>query len=257
MYFMFQHSRHLTIQSIIYFMILIFSIIFSATVVFAAHPLITDDTGTQGMRNFQIEIHGEYSKDNGDKELEFTSILCIGIRDNTDIAISIPYLILNPEEGAREDGLGDITLEIKWRIYERDDISIALKPGITLDTGDENRGLGDGEPSYSIVFIGTNEINDYVAMYLNIGYTKNRKELRNMWQYSFAGEYSLTESLKIVGDIGGETNPDRSSHIHPLFLLGGIVYNINEDFDIDFGIKTGLNKTEVDYAILTGIALRF
>ena len=134
-------------------------------------------------------------------------------------------------------------------------LSLALKPGITFNTGDEDKGLGDGKSSYGIVFITTKEI-DALALHFNVGYTKNRKELRDVWHYSFAGEYSLTEKLKAVGNIGGETNPDRTANTHPLFLLGGIIYNIREYVDIDVGIKTGLNKAETDYAILTGIAFR-
>jgi len=29
----------------------------------AAHPLITDDTGTQGKGNFQLEFNGQYDRD--------------------------------------------------------------------------------------------------------------------------------------------------------------------------------------------------
>ena len=35
------------------------------TSLYAAHPLITDDTGTQGKGRFQLELNGEYSFDKG------------------------------------------------------------------------------------------------------------------------------------------------------------------------------------------------
>ena len=243
-------------QGLMYSLLSAIYLLCISTNAFAAHPLITDDTGTQGAGKFQIEVNGEYSDNNGEKTTEVAVTLSAGISDNIDVVASMPYLFLNPEEDSNEDGFGDAGVEIKWRIYEKEGISFALKPGITFNTGDEDKGLGDGKPSYGIVFITTKEM-DALALHFNVGYTRNRKELRDIWHYSFAGEYSFTEKLKAVGNIGGETNPDRTSSTHPLFLLGGLIYNIRENVDIDIGIKTGLNKAETDYAILTGIAFRF
>ncbi len=45
--------------------------------------------------------------------------------------------------------------------------------------------------------------------------------------------------------------------LHPLFLLGGMLYKINENFSVDLGLKTGLNKAEADYAVLAGTIVDF
>ena len=42
-----------------------------------------------------------------------------------------------------------------------------------------------------------------------------------------------------------------------MLILGGLIYSVSENFDLDFGVKFGLNKPETDFAILAGIALRF
>ncbi len=208
---------------------------------FAAHPLITDDTGTQGKGRFQFELNGGYSNDNGNKETEVNTILSAGLRDNIDLVITAPYLFQNIEDGSSEDGISDIGIEMKWRFYEKDGLSFALKPGIILPTGNENKGLGDGKTSYSLFFIATKEI-EPLTIDLNLGYIKNRKDLRDIWHYSLAGEYRVTKPLRIVANIGGETNPDKESDINPAFLLGGIIYSVNENFDVDCGIKAGLPK---------------
>ena len=54
-----------------------------------------------------------------------------------------------------------------------------------------------------------------------------------------------------------ERNPDKTSNLDPAFILGGLIYSISKNFDVDFGIRGGLNKPETDYAILAGIAWRF
>ena len=126
---------------------------------------------------------------------------------------------------------------------------------MTLPTGDEEE-LGEGKATYSLFLITTKELEPF-TLHLNLGYIANRKEVRDIWHFCMAGEYAATKRLKIVGNIGGETNPDSASSVHPLFVLGGLIYKLTDSFDIDFGVKAGLNKAEADYTLLAGIAFRF
>ena len=227
---------------------------------YAAHPLITDDTGTQGTGKFQVEVNAEHASDSGNTETALGATLSAGLLDNVDIVIGTPYIFLREKDEtghwSRENGISDLSLAVKWRFYEHEGLSFALKPGVTLATGDEDKGLGDGKPTYSLFFITTKELEPF-TLHLNLGYIANRKEVRDIWHYSLAAEYAATKSLKIVGNVGGETNPDRESNTHPLFALGGLIYKVTDSFDIDFGVKAGLNKAEADYTLLAGIAFRF
>ncbi|MDP3259340.1 MAG: transporter [Thermodesulfovibrionales bacterium] len=245
-------------------------------VAFAAHPLITDDTGTQGKGKFQIEVNSEFSYDKETKEgvteketgSEVAAALSYGVIDNVDIVLGLP----NQWKKSTEDstvtsdvsGVSDMSLEVKWRFFDKGGLSFALKPGITLPTGDENKGLGNGRASYGLTFITTKEMDPW-AFHFNLGYTHNEYKLqedkdanrRNIWHVSFASEVELVKDLKAVANIGMERNPDKSSNIDPAFILGGLIYSISKNFDVDFGIRGGLNKPETDYAILAGIAWRF
>jgi Putative MetA-pathway of phenol degradation len=226
---------------------------------FAAHPLITDDAGTQGAGKMQLEINGEYANDNGNSESTLGVTLSAGVRDTVDIVLGVPYVFSSGKDDAgnhvHENGLSDISLELKWRVYEKDGLILALKPGVAVDTGDEEQGRGDGKPSYSFFLIATRELAPF-TVHLNLGYIKNRRELRDIWHYSLAGEFEAGEALKLVANIGGETNNDRSSAVSPIFLLGGIIYSVRESLDIDFGVKTGLNKAKPDYAVLAGMSMK-
>jgi len=226
----------------------------------AAHPLITDDTGTQGSGKLQLEVNGEYANDNGNSETTLGVTLSAGVRDTVDIVLGVPYVFITEKDDAgdrvHENGLSDMSLELKWRFYEKDGLSFALKPGFTLDTGDEEKEVGDGRPAYHLFFITTKELEPF-TLHLNLGYIKNPKELRDIWHYSLAGEFEAGKALKVVANIGGETNADRSSAVSPIFLLGGIIYSVRENLDIDFGVKTGLNKAEPDYTVLAGLSMRF
>lgn len=243
---------------------------------FAAHPLITDDTGTQGKGKFQLEVNGEFNHDRETEEGittketrgEVVTALSYGITDNIDVVLGTPYQWFKIKEDgevtSKENGISDISLELKWRFFEKDGLSFALKPGITLPTGDEEKGLGNGRASYGLIFITTKEMDPW-AFHLNLGYTHNEYKLqedkdanrRNIWQVSLASEVEVVKNLKAVANIGMERNPDKSSNTHPAFILGGVIYSITENFDVDLGVKGGLNKPETDLTILAGIAMRF
>lgn len=237
-----------------------------STQAYAAHPLITDDTGTQGRGKHQLEVNAEYGRDKDDgvttKTTQFASTLTYGISDPLDIILGIPYQHNRIEDAGmvtKGDGISDLCLEAKWRFYEKDGLGLALKPGVTLPTGDNDKGLGAGKVTYHLFFIATKEIKPW-AFHLNLGYTRNENkndETKDLWHASLASTVDVIKDLKIVGNIGIETNADRNATVHPAFILGGLIYSISENLDMDFGVKAGMNRAEPDYTLLAGITLRF
>ncbi len=236
-----------------------------------AHPLITDDTGTQGKGKFQLEVNSEFNYDKEREERvttketggEVAAILSYGMVDNLDIAIGVPYQWLTVEEDgdvtSKKDRINEMSLELKWRFYEQSGLSLALKPRIALPIGADEKGSGAGEATFGLYFITTKEIEIW-AFHLNLGYVRNKNkpdERRDIWHASLAGEVGAFRSLKVVANIGVERNPYKTSGTHPAFILGGLIYALLDNVDIDFGVKGGLNKPETDYSILAGIALRF
>ncbi|MBI5098407.1 MAG: transporter [Nitrospirae bacterium] len=243
---------------------------------FAAHPLITDDTGSQGKGKLLIEMNSKFThnKETEDDVIiketggEVAAILSYGIADSADVVIGLPYQWSRVKEDGDitfdEEGVSDISLEIKWRFFERDGLSLALKPGLTLPTGDEEKGLCNGRTSYGLTLITTKEIEPW-AFHLNVAYTHNEYKLeededanrKNIWHASLATEVEVVKNLRLVANTGMERNADKESHTHPAFILGGLIYSVSEGLDVDFGVKAGINKSETDYTILAGLARRF
>lgn len=243
---------------------------------FAAHPLITDDTGTQGQGKFQLEVNGEYGHDrenlDGVETIEnsagLESVLSAGLTDTIDLVVAVPWAWSRvKEDGAvvsDDNGLSDVGLELKWRFLEYKGFSLAVKPGLTFPSGNENRGLGNGKLSYGASMIATQEL-DPVTLHLNLSYTHNEFKLdldkesnrRDIWHASLAATFQVLEDLQLVANVGMESNGDRGSHTWPAFVLGGAIYSLTENLDIDLGVKGGLNKQEPDLAFLAGVAWRF
>jgi long-subunit fatty acid transport protein len=233
---------------------------------FASHPLITDDTGTQGKGKFQLEVNGGYGHDEDDgvttKTTQISTTLAYGLSDAMDLMIGLPYDHTRIEDSGtviNQDGISDTSLEMKWRFFDKDGLSFALKPGMTFPTGDDQKGLGSGRMTYHLFFIGTKEIKPW-AFYLNLGYIRNENTLdenRDLWHASLASTVEVTTNLKLVGNIGLERSTRRNLNIPNAFILGGVIYSLSENFDIDFGVKGGLTKPEEDYTLLVGLTWRF
>jgi hypothetical protein len=237
----------------------------------AAHPLITDDTGTQGKGKFQLEMNGQYDWDKDDTEDvsvrstggQVAATLSYGIAENVDLVLSLPYLWGKAEVNEitlyDEHGIGDAVLETKLRLFEKNGFSMALKPGISFPTGNDEKGLGAGQLGGHLFMIASQELGSW-AFYGNMGYIRNENkvdERKDIWHASFAATWEAIKNLKLVANVGIERNPDEDANNDPAFLIGGVIYSINENFDVDLGVKCGLSTSETDFSLLAGVAFRF
>lgn len=241
-----------------------------------AGPLITDDTGTIGKGKFQFELKGEYTKDKTDIEdltLKFKSStiqtnLTYGIVDTLDLVFGIPYqkneIKANDEIVSKENGLSDLSFEMKWRFYEtKDNWSFALKPALTLPTGKAEKGLGTGRPSYALTFITTKSM-EPLLIHFNLGYAyidyklqEDKDSLRkSILKASSALEYYFLSNLKAVTEVGIYTNSEKGSKTHPAFVTGGLVYIPKESLELSLCVRGPLNKVEKDLSIIAGLTLK-
>ncbi|MFH1080652.1 MAG: transporter [Pseudomonadota bacterium] len=250
----------------------VIGVLMMTTAAFAGHPLVTDDTGTQGKGKGQVEIGLSFYHDkNKPNEVttdkteggEISFALTVGLTEKLDIVLGIPYSWYSQDQNdtriARETGMGDITFDAKWRFFEKEGWSLALKPGITLPSGNEDKGLGAGRTAYRMFLVGTKELEPF-AVHVNAGYIRNEnnsEERKDIWHASVACEFEVIKDLKLMANVGMERNPDPASDNHPAFALGGISYNVSEKITLDAGIKYGLTSTETDWVYLAGLTIRF
>jgi hypothetical protein len=247
------------------------TVLFVPAATWAAHPLITDDAGTQGKGKFQLEVNGQYDSDketvNG-VSVKSTggqtgATLSYGVIENADLVLNLPYVWGKvTEDGVSvhdEKGLSDISFEVKWRFFEKDGISFGLKPGISLPTGDDEKGLGAGKTGYHVFLISSKEAAPW-AFHANLGYIRNENkadEEKNLWHASLATTYEVVKDLKLVVNVGIEHNADKAVDNDPAFLIGGMIYSIAENIDLDVGVKYGLSSSETDVSFMAGAAFRF
>ncbi|MEK6744455.1 MAG: transporter [Nitrospirota bacterium] len=237
----------------------------------AMHPLITDDDGTQGKGKYQFEVNASYGKDRiADAGSTVRTVgsglvanLTYGAAEALDVFVETPYAWWRAKTDGdvlgSERGIADVSVGAKWRFFEKDGLCFAVKPAITIPTGDENKELGTGKAGYGVYLIATKEF-EPAALFLNLGYIKNENkagEEKDIWHVSLAGTYEVVKHLKLAANMGMEKNRDKAIDKDPAFGLVGVIYGVNDDLDLSFGVKRGLNDAETDLTLLAGVTMRF
>lgn len=238
----------------------------------AAHPLVTDDTGTQGDRRYALELNGEVGRDRSpgalDEGGELAAIVSIGAGDRVDLVVGFPLAWSRSRLGdtvlSQAGGPSDATLELKWRFLEVGDFSLALKPGLNLPTGDPARGLGTGRPGLALTLIASQTVGP-VSLHLNGGYARVDHELaedaansrHDVWSANAAVAARLLPGLQVVANVGTESPGSVDEKRWPAFLMAGAIWSLQEDLDVDLGARFALNEPDTDMVLLAGAAYRF
>ncbi|MFH0948300.1 MAG: hypothetical protein V1833_04800 [Elusimicrobiota bacterium] len=201
------------------FMIVFCILFFTYSVVFAAHPLTTDDIGIVEIGKYELEV----GYDNCKRESELRNHSCgislkHGITEKMDVGISFPYQI----EPKPEEPFGTTTLGFKF---------LLLKDIFALTVNNE---LGSSE--YFINGIFTREVQS-ITIHANIGYAVSGDEnTEGEIIHSSAFEYPLSK-IDLVGEIIGEK-------IGFLNYLLGVRYKVADISSLNFAYGNGFRKTD-------------
>jgi hypothetical protein len=232
----------------------------------AAHPLITEDAYTLGEGVAQMEIGFEHARfDQSDAEGRVNEArlgLSYGVREDVDLVLSAPYLDtreLSTDGVKRTHGLADVSLEVKWRFWEDDFAKIALKPGLTVPSGNFREGLGTGQVVPSIFLVSTFERDAWIWN-IHVGYVRNENrvdERRDLFHVSGSVIYQMTPQLQWALDLSADSNADKEDGTFPAVALAAVIYSPTDRVDLDLGMKAGLNSAADAYGLLAGVTFRW
>jgi len=244
-----------------YVILFLLPVMFAASQSRAAHPLITEDTGTQGKGRWQLELNGERTSDstggNSTRGTQLNGTLSYGLIDTLDLQLTQSHLRQRGTTGNASGGL-DMAIDAKWRFYSNGPMSLGLKPGVTLPTGHDERGLGSGRATYGSLLILSYEPEGW-AFHSHVGYRHNRNTAGNrvaLKHASAALTYAATPSLRLVVDVAADTNPDPTSTRTLRQLVLGGIYKLTDSIDLDAGFRRG-NDPATDRAVLMGATFRW
>jgi hypothetical protein len=232
-------------------------LLFFSRHVYSAHPLLTEDTGTQGKGGWQLEVNGERQKDPQPssedtpviRALQSGTTLSYGVTDTIDFKVDVPYV--------RHEGILDVAVGFKWRFYEKDQLSFGTVFGVFLPTGDETKGLGTGKTNAGIAGIASWQ-GERWEFHTHAGLRSNQNVIgQRDWlgHFSAAAMYRVWQPFRVLVDVGWDSNPQAESGAFRNTVVG-FIWSVTKDFDLDAGIRRG-NDAAVDSAILFGLTLRW
>jgi len=228
---------------------------------YPAHPLVSDDTGTQGNANWQFEFNAEETsiqEENGRHQL-WNATLTRGFGEHVDLYVNTPYTHLQTRTDENGAGIGDVEIGMKWRFVERGPLSLALKPKVTMPTGNDSRGLGTGRVGTGATLLAQADVARF-SLLANAGlaYQPNRQgDLTSVWAVSGAALYKATDRLQLVVDVGMSRNTESTAGANPAFVLAGAIYSPTRWLDLDVGYRRGLNDQTYRHSVMGGMTARW
>jgi hypothetical protein len=231
-----------------------------ASPAFAAHPMISEDTGTQGTGRFELELGFAGTHEGDTRSYEYGPQLSYGLVPTLDLIVRPVWLDVRQTTdtgSAHQTGIGDTALDFKWRFRSGDPVSLGVRAGVGLVTGDSARGLSVGSTTYHAVLIATANTAPF-SFDANVGYATNPVdgERRGLWYISGAAVWSVNERLRFTFELADFTNPAQSDTAwQPVTRIGAIA-TVTPWLDVDVGYQMRLEHGSVSIA-LAGATLRW
>jgi hypothetical protein len=117
-------------------------------------PLLTDDPGTPGNRNWEINISSTQFCTNTERELQGPLLdINYGLGDRIQLKYQVPYVFDSDNGAPFKGGVGNSLLGVKWRFYQQSSEKgwhISTYPQLELNnpTDSYGRGMVDKGPRF-------------------------------------------------------------------------------------------------------------
>ncbi len=193
----------------------------------AGPPLETDDPDTPGPNNWEINVSSmlETRRDSW----EFTPLFDInyGAGGRIQLKLKPRAVVLDePRAGARA-GAGNIQLGVKWRFLDQAShgLSMSVYPQADFNPPGRSvkRGLVDDGHEFILPLQVLRAVG-HTRVYAEAGYNWREKQT-DEWVFGLAAEHSLSQKLRLVGELRDITERDFADH--ELFFNAGFKWSFS------------------------------
>lgn len=241
----------------------LFAVLAMAPAAYAAHPLQTEDTGTQGTGNVELENGLLWSRSAGNRLFSYQPQFSWGLSSSFDLIVQPSWLSSQDSGSPAQRGRGDTNLDIKWRFAAAQPWSLALRAGLTLPTSTNNGtgalGLPDGRYGSHALLAVTWDAAVF-TMHANLGLALNPQgsgARARVATASAAMMWVLTERIALTLDCGQSSNPDPRRTAWEGSTLAGVIYSVQPGLDVDLGYQTSWRAAQPSHQWLLGLTYRF
>jgi hypothetical protein len=226
---------------------------------FAARPLVTEDTETVEKGSFEMELGFDYLReDNRDKDYLPSIQLKYGLDEKMEIGGTIGYLWSDVHEGGGLDGWTDLFTYLKYRLWEGGEYypAFALKPLLKLPTQTWRENTESRRVDYALGGIFDKSFGK-VTLFFDIFYYWIGDPAENdVLNTGGALEYKFLEGWSAVGEVRYLDNFNSDRKDDPLFLNFGLKKEVGR-LVFDAAVNVGLNSAAPDYGFTVGVTIPF
>jgi hypothetical protein len=223
----------------------------------AGHPFGTEDAGTQGKGNVEVEFNLERQHGNdGMKTTSPGNSFTMGIAPKIDLAVGYAYDFTKAEDGTKSRGMGPVEATLKTAVIEGKDRfpTLGVKAGFSLPAaeGDQVALLATAIAEWSF---------EPVTVFANVGADVGTRLAGNAertisMRASLAGRWEVRKEWYLLSELLWEkqTSPSAASTAQGLI---GAKKEITETLSVDAGVRWGLNGDSPHVTYLLGFTLGF
>jgi hypothetical protein len=226
---------------------------------FAAHPLQTEDTGTQGTGNVEIENGLQRAHAGGASAFTYQPQVSVGLATTVDAIVQPSWVSQHDPAAGTRSGPGDTNLDAKWRFWGADPWSLGVRAGIEAPTAQRGLGLPRGRIAEHALAVVTWDASP-TTVHANLGFTHAPAAAgarATLAHASAALMQTLNERLILTVDGELDQDPGRRSHAWPGAMLAGAIWTARPGLDLDVGYQVGTHATPAVREWLAGITYRF
>jgi hypothetical protein len=229
----------------------------------ANRPLATEDGYTLEEGAFALAAGALYTKqDTGDRQTSLVLDIGAGLPKGFELSLEAPYAFSDPVVEQDAEGPGDVIIYPEWGFLPEGPLRPALSLAASLKTaaGDEDKGLGTGEPDYAL-YLSASKRFGKTTLHGSLGYTWTGKpegaDKDNAVSYSLAGEYALNQQWILEAELIGQTNSDPAAPGDLLEGMLGFICNLSSHLALDAGIGIGFTDASPDLRATGGVTWSF
>ena len=226
---------------------------------FAAHPLQTEDTGTQGAGNVEIENGLARARLAGTTLTTYQPQASVGLAPTVDAIVQPSRVWLRAPAQPSVSGWGDTNIDGKWRFLGSDPWSFGIRAGLQAPTSQHGLGLPHGQWSEHALLVATWDAAP-TTVHANVGVTRVPRApgtRATLGHLSAALMQALDERLMLTVDGEVDQDPEPSRKAWPGSVLAGAIWTARPGLDLDVGYQRSFGAQPVSRQWMAGLTYRF
>ncbi|MGD8718154.1 MAG: transporter [Candidatus Zixiibacteriota bacterium] len=227
----------------------------------AGRPLSTEDAYGVAARGLEVEVGFDYvSVDEAGQEYGPCFVGTYGVLDTLNVAAEVPVVIISPEEGDGESGIGDVALRAKIMAFGDEEAgpALAFVPEAKLATGDDEKGLGSGTTDVGAL-AAFSFATGPLALHANVGYAyaiPDEGDGEGAANVAAAAEFAAFGPVSLAAEFLAELASEETSpgnEEYPMAAGGGVSVGVLENLAVDAGVSVGLGAADGETAVTAGL----